>query len=168
MRARLSDGGKVTPTGDKVIQVGIIGAGRADREQTELAYRTGRLAAERSWIVICGGLGGVMEAASRGAREGGGLVIGILPGHSRKDGNPHLSAALPTGMGEARNAVIARASDALIAIGGEYGTLSEIALGIKMGKPVVSLKSWAPDDAVVGAETPEEAVELAARAVAEK
>ena len=154
----------MTPSAVSATQVAIIGAGTAGEDLAELAYRTGRLAAERSWIVVCGGMGGVMEAASRGARDGGGMVIGILPGISRTEGNSYLSIAIPTGLGEARNAVIARTADVLIAVGGEYGTLSEIALGRKMGKPVVSLRSWVPDASVAVAESPEQALELAARA----
>ena len=122
-----------------VVQLGVIGAGKADGELQALAEEVGRLAASRGWIVVCGGLGGVMEAASKGARGAGGLVVGLLPGASRGDANEYVTAAIPTDMGHARNALLARAADVLIAVGGGHGTLSEIALGLKMAKPVVSL-----------------------------
>ena len=147
------------------VQLGIIGAGRADDELRALAREVGELAAIRGWIVICGGLGGVMEAASEGAEKKGGLVIGLLPGGGRNSANPFVTASIPTGMGHARNALIAQAADVLIAVGGGYGTLSEIALGLKMGKTVVSLHSWTPDASVVAAETAADAVAAAERAL---
>jgi uncharacterized protein (TIGR00725 family) len=93
-------------------------------------------------VVVCGGLGGVMEAACRGAREAGGLTVGILPGADRAAANPFVEVAIPSGLGEARNALVVRAADALIAVGGGYGSLSEIALALKAGKRVVGLDSW--------------------------
>ena len=144
------------------VQIGIVGAGTADERLRALAREVGNLAARRGWIVVCGGLGGVMEAASEGAAKAGGLVVGILPGSSRDGGNPHLTVALPTNMGHGRNAIIAQSADVLIAVGGGYGTLSEMALGLKMKKPVVSLESWRPDPAVIVAETAPEAIAAAA------
>ena len=102
----------------------------------------GRLLAEAGAVVVTGGLGGVMEAASRGAREAGGLTVGILPGTDRREANAHVQVAVPTGMGEARNALVVRAADALVAVGGQWGTLSEIALACKAGKPVAGIGSW--------------------------
>jgi hypothetical protein len=102
----------------------------------------GRALAEAGAVLVCGGLGGVMEAACRGAQEAGGTTVGILPGHDRADANPYVDVAVATGLGEARNALVVRAADALIAVGGEYGTLSEIALALKAGKPVVGIDSW--------------------------
>ena len=93
-------------------------------------------------MVVCGGLGGVMEAACRGAKEGGGVTVGILPGTERAAANAFVDVAIPSGLGEARNALVVRAADALIAVGGGYGTLSEIALALKAGKRVVGLDSW--------------------------
>jgi len=122
--------------------IGVIGAGRCEKQIYSIAEEVGKLLAKNDAVLITGGLTGVMEAASKGAYSEGGITIGILPGDNRSDANPYVLIPLPTGMGEARNALIAKMCDALIAIGGEYGTLSEIALGLKMGKKVVALMSW--------------------------
>jgi uncharacterized protein (TIGR00725 family) len=114
--------------------------------------------AERGAVLVCGGLGGVMEAACRGARQGGGTTVGILPGADRGEANEFVDVAIPTGMGEARNALVVRAADALIAVGGAYGTLSEIALALKAGKRVVGVGSW-DIDGVEPVDSPEAAVE---------
>ncbi len=113
-------------------------------------------------VLVCGGLGGVMEAACRGARAEGGTTVGVLPSESRRDANRHVELAVATGMGEARNAIVARTADAIIAVGGEFGTLSEIALALKMGKPVVGRRA----EAITRAARPEEAVALALRLAA--
>lgn len=154
----------------ETLYIGVIGAGNGlDESQAATAREVGRLLGQRGAVVVCGGLGGVMEEAAAGARAAGGLVVGILPGSSRAGANPHLSVVIPTGLGEARNALIARASDVLIAVGGEYGTLSEIALALKIGKPVVGIGTWElakqgrSVDAIVEAQTAEEAVEKAVR-----
>ena len=97
---------------------------------------------EKKWVMVCGGLGGVMEAAARGCFEAGGMTIGILPGTFREDANPYIRLALPTGLGEGRNLLVVRASEALVSIAGGYGTLSEIALALKMKKPVIGLFTW--------------------------
>jgi uncharacterized protein (TIGR00725 family) len=115
-------------------------------------------------VLVCGGLGGVMEAACRGAREGGGTTVGILPGADRADANPFVDVAVATGLGEARNALVVRSADALVAVGRGYGTLSEIALAIKAGKPVVGVHSW-DIDGVDSAATPEQAVAAALAAL---
>ena len=125
--------------------VAVVGAGRASAEQEEVAEEVGRALAERSAVVVCGGLGGVMEAAARGAKEAGGTTLGILPSLDRADANPFVDLAVATGLGEARNALVVRAADALVAVGGEYGTLSEIALALKAGKRVVGVGSWEID-----------------------
>jgi uncharacterized protein (TIGR00725 family) len=117
----------------------------------------GRALAARGAVVVCGGLGGVMEAACRGAKDGGGVTVGILPGTDRAAANPFVDLAIPSGLGEARNALVVRAADALIAVGGGYGTLSEIALALKAGKRVVGLDSW-DIEGVVAAPDPEAAV----------
>jgi uncharacterized protein (TIGR00725 family) len=125
-----------------------------------VAEEVGRLLARRGAVVVCGGLGGVMEAACRGARSEGGTAVGILPGLNRGAANPFVSVAVPTGLGEARNALVVRAADALIAVGGAYGTLSEIALALKAGKPVIGLGTW-EIDGVERVEGPEAAVKMA-------
>jgi uncharacterized protein (TIGR00725 family) len=102
----------------------------------------GREVAARGALLVCGGLGGVMEAACRGAKDAGGRTVGILPGTDRAAANPFVDIAIPTGLGEARNALVVGAADGLIAVGGGYGTLSEIALALKAGKRVVGLDSW--------------------------
>jgi uncharacterized protein (TIGR00725 family) len=140
--------------------VAVVGPGEANSDEVATAERVGEGLARRGAVVVCGGLGGVMEAACRGAREAGGTTVGILPGLDRRDANPFVDVALPTGLGEARNALVVRAADALVAVGGAYGTLSEIALALKAGKPVVGLGSWEIEGVVV-AEDPGQAVESA-------
>jgi uncharacterized protein (TIGR00725 family) len=125
-----------------------------------VAEEVGRLLARRGAVVVCGGLGGVMEAACRGASREGGTTVGVLPGLDRGAANPFVSVAVATGLGEARNALVVRAADALIAVGGAYGTLSEIALALKAGKPVIGLGTW-EIDGVERVEGPEAAVNMA-------
>jgi len=142
--------------------IGVIGAGECDPALYEAAREVGRLIAKRGAALVCGGLFGVMEAASQGAKEAGGLTVGLLPGADPGSGNPYLDLALPTGLGEGRNLLIVRAAEALIAIGGGYGTLSEIALALKTGKRVVGLQcTWGHIPGIVKANSPEEAVERA-------
>lgn len=123
-------------------------------------------------VLVCGGLGGVMEAACRGAKRGGGLTVGLLPDASRERANPFVDVAVATGMGEARNAMVVGGADAVIAVGGEYGTLSEIALALRAGKPVVGLGTWElrrsgrDDEGIVPADSPEEAAEMALKLAA--
>jgi len=124
-------------------QVAVCGPQDCTDVDAEHARRVGRLLAEHGVVVLCGGGGGVMGAAAEGARSGGGLVIGILPGKSRMGANEHLSAAVATGMGQARNAVLVTSADAVIVIGGSWGTLSELALAMRLGIPVISLGGWA-------------------------
>jgi uncharacterized protein (TIGR00725 family) len=144
--------------------IGVIGPDEASADQLFIAEEVGAGVAAVGAVLVCGGLGGVMEAACRGAKEAGGTTFGILPGSRRADANPHVDVALATGFGEARNALVARAVDALVAVAGGYGTLSEIALALKAGKPVVGLGTWAVEG-VRPAATPEEAVEAALSAV---
>ncbi len=122
--------------------IGIIGGSVCSREIMEIARIVGAEVAKRKGVLICGGRSGVMEAASEGAGKEGGISIGILPGEKRSEGNPYLTYSIVTGMKEGRNIIIARSCDALIAIDGGYGTLSEIALGLRLGKPVVGIKTW--------------------------
>ena len=136
--------------------VGVVGAG--DRE-SEVALEVGRLLAERGVVVVTGGRGGVMASACRGARSAGGVTLGLLPGLDRGEANEWVTVAVPTGLGELRNGLVVRASDALVAVGGGYGTLSEIALALKAGKRVVGIGSW-EIDGVVSARTATDAVAL--------
>ncbi|MEW6059640.1 MAG: TIGR00725 family protein [Actinomycetota bacterium] len=122
--------------------VAVCGAGQATEQEAEWAEEVGRLLADAGAVLVCGGLGGVMDAAARGAASAGGASVGILPGETRRGSSLHLTVALPTALGEARNALVVRAADAVIAIGGEFGTLSEIALAVKIGKPVVGIGTW--------------------------
>jgi uncharacterized protein (TIGR00725 family) len=124
--------------------VAVCGAGMAAARPADLhaAEDVGRRIADAGGIVVCGGLRGVMEAACRGARSADGITVGLLPGADRGAANPFVSVAIPTGMGELRNGLVVRAADVVIAIGGEWGTLSEIALAIKTGTPVVGIDTW--------------------------
>jgi len=122
--------------------VAVVGASRASDDERATAELVGRLLAEREIVIVCGGLGGVMEAACRGARSAGGTTVGILPGDDRTDANEFVDVAVATGMGEGRNALVVRTADAVIAVGGEFGTLSEIALALRAGKPVVGIGTW--------------------------
>lgn len=124
------------------LYIGVVGPDPAPEEVASRAEEVGRLLARAGAVLVCGGLGGVMEAAARGAEAEGGTSIGLLPGTSRQGANPHLTLSIPTGMGEMRNVLVVRASDAVIALAGEFGTLSEIAFALKTGVPVVGLETW--------------------------
>jgi uncharacterized protein (TIGR00725 family) len=139
--------------------LGVSGGGNVTPEIYELARAVGREAALRGWVVVTGGLGGVMEGAARGACEAEGLTIGILPGGDRRQANPYIKIAVVTNMHHARNSIIAHTADALIAIDGEHGTLSEIALGLKLGKIVVGLRTSWTVSGLVPAADPKEAIE---------
>ena len=140
--------------------VAVCGASAAGAEQLRLAEAVGRLLAERGAVVVCGGLGGVTEAASKGATDAGGIVVGLLPGESREGANPYLTVALATGLGQARNVLIVTAADAVIAIGQGWGTLSEIAFARRLGRRVLGLDTWRVEGLETVA-TPDEAVEKA-------
>jgi hypothetical protein len=140
------------------VQIAVIGSGR---EHEAAAEQVGRLLAERGHTVVTGGLGEVMAAAARGAKSAGGTTIGILPGTSRADANEWIDHAVVTGTGHARNLAVAASGDAVIAVGGSWGTLSEIAYASLLGRRVVVLKSRWQIDGVARARTPEEAVDLA-------
>src|SRR5712692_10310751 len=149
------------------LYIAVVGAGACEPDVARIVEDVGCRIARAGAVVVCGGLGGVMEAACRGAKSKRGLTLGVLPGNDRRNANPNVDIAVATGMGEARNAVIVRTADALIAIQGEFGTLSEIALALKMGKPVVGIGTWdlvkqgKRSDAIVQAADPDEAVRLA-------
>lgn len=128
----------MTP-GPAPYRVSVVGAGDATADEYEAARVLGASLASGGAIVVCGGRGGVMEAVARGATESGGVAVGILPGTDASEANAWIGVPLPTGMGEARNALVARAGEAVVAVGGSWGTLSEIALARKMGRPVTTL-----------------------------
>ncbi len=146
--------------------VAVVGPSAATPTEHALGEEIGRLIAEAGAVLVCGGLGGLMEAAASGCAGAGGRSVGIVPGE-RSEANPYVTVAVATGMGEARNAIVVRTADVVIAVSGEFGTLSEIALALKMGRPVVGLGTWGlarkgqPVDAIVRASTPAEAVEKA-------
>jgi len=145
---------------DKPI-VGVIGSGLATGKPYDQAFEVGRLSAERGAMVLTGGLGGVMEAACKGAKKAGGTTIGILPGVDRQDENRYIDIPIVTGLNHARNIIVVRTSDVLIAVSGEYGTLSEIAFALKLGKTVISLDSWDVGESIRKAKDPADAVEMA-------
>lgn len=121
------------------MRISVIGAGAASAELEAIAEEVGREIALAGAVLVCGGLGGVMAAAARGAAEAGGLTVGLLPGSDASAANPWIGLPLPTGMGEGRNVLVVRAADAVIAVGGAWGTLSEIAFGKVLGRPTVTL-----------------------------
>lgn len=147
--------------------VAVIGSAICSDEVAARAEAVGREIARRGAVLVCGGRGGVMEAACRGAKAEGGTTVGILPGADRGEANRYVDIAIVTGLGEARNAIVVRTADAVVAVSGGYGTLSEIGLALKMGRPVVGLDTWElqqagqPVDAVVQATKPAQAVERA-------
>ena len=150
------------------LRIAVCGGGVPNREIDQLAEQVGTLIAQANAVLLCGGLLGTMEAAARGATSAGGLVIGFLPGSDPDDANDYITLPIATGLGEARNALLVRSADSVIAIGGEWGTLSEIALAQKIGRPVVLLRpSRLTSLALPTAETPEQAVQMAMAAAAQ-
>jgi uncharacterized protein (TIGR00725 family) len=161
MSGRLSD-----------VYIGVAAASAPDERITGLAEELGRHLAEAGAVIVCGGGGGAMTAVCRGAAAVGGTTVGLLPGARREEGNEHLTVALPTALGEGRNVLLVRASDAVVAVGGGFGTLSEIALALRTGVPVVGLATWSlalggePVDAFPQVDDPAEAARLALTAAA--
>lgn len=149
------------------IFIGVIGGGEVDYKTTVIAEEVGREIARHNAVLVCGGMGGVMEAACRGAVSEGGLTIGILPGDSRKQANDYVRIPIVTGIGYARNVAVVKSSQAIIAIDGSYGTLTEIGYALQSGIPVIGLDTWTfsnknqPDCQIINADSPEDAVELA-------
>jgi uncharacterized protein (TIGR00725 family) len=158
------------------ITIGVIGGNQADEENWQLAYEIGSLIATRGAAMVCGGLGGIMEAASKGAHENNGFVIGILPGTDKSQANQYVDIVIPTGLGASRNVLVVQASDVLIAMKGSYGTLSEIAIALTLSKTIIYMPgAWdlgkiAPVSAAFFKEatTPAQAVGLALDALAKK
>jgi len=143
--------------------VGVIGSRECDAGTYDLAYQVGRMLAEKGFGVVCGGLGGVMEAVCKGAVEAGGLTVGILPGELPESANPFVKIRVATGMGIARNVIIVRSSAAVIAIAGGPGTLSEVAHCLQLGVPVVALNSFDVSPSIIRVNTPAAAVAEAVR-----
>lgn len=124
------------------MNIGVIGGYKCRKKDYTVAYELGKLIAVQGWTLICGGGSGVMEAAAKGVKEKGGLTIGILPGLNTNEANPYLDARIPTGLGYARNILVVRASDVLVAIDGKYGTLSEIAFALNEEKKIIGIRTW--------------------------
>ncbi len=141
------------------LMIAVIGGNTCTASIAEIAEETGRIIAEQNWILVCGGRGGVMEAACKGALAAGGITIGILPDEDDLKANPFVSIPIATGMGIARNAIITRCADAVIAIDGAFGTLSEIAFSLQLEKPVFCINSWNEIPGVISVETPHQAIE---------
>ena len=158
-------------TSNRQLRIGVLGPGTASAETLALAQEVGAQIARLGAVLVCGGLGGVMAAAAHGARQAGGLTVGIVPGTDPEDANDFIDVPIVTGMGEARNVLVVRSSNAVIAIAGSYGTLSEMAVALKLGIPVVGLGTWelrGPDGSeppILRASTPQEAVAKAVEAV---
>ena len=152
--------------------VAVIGGSQASAKETKLAEEVGRQLAKKGVVLVCGGLGGIMEAACRGARSQGGITVGILPGEKREAANPYVQIPVVTGMGYARNVAVAKSAQAVIAIGGSYGTLSEIAHALQSDVPVIGLNTWSlsrngqPDKSIIPAKKPTEAVNKALELIA--
>jgi len=147
--------------------IAVIGGAEPSPQEAQLAEEVGRKLAMRGAILVCGGLGGVMEAACKGAQSEDGMTIGILPGESRQAANPYVQIPIVTGIGHARNVAVVKSSQAVIAIGGSYGTLSEISHALQSGIPVIGLNTWSlsrnnqPDNSIISAQNPTEAVNKA-------
>ena len=141
--------------------IAIVGAGKCSKKLRDNAATVARYIAKNGGVVVCGGLEGIMEGAARGAWEGGGVSIGILPTDDRKDANKFITYAIPTGFGDARNMMVIRTADAVVAFPGKYGTLSEMAFALKAGKPVISISAWRLGDEIIRMDDPTEAAEKA-------
>ena len=139
--------------------IGVIGAGACSHQIYELARQVGAGIAKTGAVVVCGGMGGVMEGACCGAHEAGGQTVGILPGPDTAQANPYVAIPIVTDLGHARNVLIVRSSDMLVAISGGYGTLSEISIALKLGKPVIGLGTWPNMEGIQYVTTPREAID---------
>lgn len=144
-----------------LVYIGVVGGAKPSKETEELAFQVGYETGKRGAILVCGGLGGVMESACKGAKEVGGKTIGILPGEDRKEANEWVDIVIPTGLSIARNLIIVRTSDVIIALPGGFGTLSEIAIALNLGKPVIGLSTWDIEAPIIRAKSPRDAVDKA-------
>ena len=148
--------------------IGVIGAGTCPASTYGIAKDLGFEIGKRGWTLVCGGLQGVMEGAARGCSEAGGMVLGILPGFDKRSANPYITVPIPTGLGDGRNLLVVRSSDILVAVEGGYGTLSEIALALKAGKPVIGLKTWKEIPGIQYADDYLEAIQLISLSLSSK
>jgi len=142
----------------KSMNIGVIGGNKGSQKDYKAAWELGRLIAENGWILVCGGRAGVMESACKGAKEKGGLTVGLLPGSDTQEANQYVAIALPTGLGNARNVLVVRASDCLVAIDGKHGTLSEVAFALAEGKKVYGINTW-DIEGIEKVRSPQDAVE---------
>jgi uncharacterized protein (TIGR00725 family) len=152
----------------KKVFVGVIGAGKCSKKIFTLAEEVGKEIAKSGAILVCGGLGGVMEGAAKGAKEAKGITIGILPGVSKEEANPYIDIPIITGIGEGRNLIVIRSSDAIIALPGKYGTLCELSFAVKLEKPVVGISTWDISERITKSNDPAEAVKLALEQISEE
>lgn len=148
--------------------IAVVGAGKCSKKLRDMAAEVGKYVAENGGIIVCGGLGGIMEGAARGAKEAGGVTIGILPSDDKNDANEYIDYIIPSGFGEARNLLVIRTADALVAFPGKFGTLSEMAFAMQAKKPVISVNAWKLGEDIKTAETPLEAAELAMKLAQEE
>ncbi|MBU0985569.1 MAG: TIGR00725 family protein [candidate division Zixibacteria bacterium] len=146
---------------DRQPVIAIIGASKCSKKLRDMASVVGQYVAENGGVVVCGGMGGIMEGAAKGAKEGGGVTIGILPTLDRNDANEFIDFVLPTGFGEARNIIVVRAADAVVAFPGKFGTLSEMAFALQAKKPVISISAWKLGDDIIQMDDPLEAAQKA-------
>ena len=141
--------------------IAVVGAGKCSKKLRDMAAEVGKYVAEHGGVIVCGGMGGIMEGAARGAKEAGGTTIGILPSDKKEDANEYIDIVIPSGFGEARNLLVIRAADAVIAFPGKFGTLSEMAFALQGGKPLISVNAWKLGDDIKVVDDPMEAAKLA-------
>jgi len=141
--------------------IAVVGAGKCSKKLRDMAAEVGKYVAENGGVIVCGGLGGIMEGAARGAKEANGTTIGILPTDNKNDANEFIDYVIPSGFGEARNLLVVRSADVVVAFPGKYGTLSEMAFALQGGKPLISVNAWKLGDDVKVVETAAEAAKLA-------
>lgn len=146
--------------------IGVIGASRAEAKDENIAYEVGQEIALKGYILLCGGLGGIMVSACKGAKFHNGTTVGILPGEDSSEANKYVDIPIVTGFSHARNIIIVRSSNAIIAVGGEFGTLSEIAFALKLNKPVIGINTWNVSESIIKAYTAKEAVDKAVEFIA--
>jgi uncharacterized protein (TIGR00725 family) len=141
--------------------IAVVGAGKCSKKLRDMAAEVGRIIAENGGVIVCGGLGGIMEGAARGAKEAGGTTIGIIPSDQKQDANEYIDYVIPSGLGEVRNILVVRTADVIVAFPGKYGTLSEMAFALQAGKPLISVNAWKLGDDIKQADSPKEAAEMA-------